>query len=137
MKPTIFVFTGVCHNESHPDLAAFKDILQPHLQQLSLILNMSVTGNQLMLSLTNPDFRYYISLITQKQLKDIKELARDFELPWDRKEITRQRLTNIYNVIEKEGWFPFKPYPEVGFVILDELKKLGNITPYSVPSMDN
>ena len=136
MKSPIFIFTGLSNDEASPDLEAFKDRLYRRLKHLPLILNMTITGNQLILSLTNPDFRFYISLISQKQLKDFGTLATDFDLPWDGKEINMQRLSIIFNIIEKEGWFPFKMYHEVGFAILEELENLENTIPYSVPSMD-
>jgi hypothetical protein len=137
LKPAIFVFTGVYNDESHPNLVTFADRLYQRLKILPLILNPNITGNQLTLTLSNPDFRFYISLIEQKQLKDFTQLAMDFGLPWDRKGINHRRLANMYGVIEKERWYPFRPYYEVGFAILEELEKLGNVTPYSVPSMGN
>src|ERR1700759_2163277 len=136
MKSPIFIFAGVSHNGSGSDLEAFKNRLYPRLNHLPLILNITNTGHQLILALTNPDFRFYISLIKPKQLKDFKMLARDFDLPCDGKEINMQRLSIIFNVIEKESWYPFKLYHEVGFAILDELEKLENVSPYSIPSMD-
>ena len=137
MKPAIFVFTGVSNDESHPDLVTFAGGLYQRLKLLPFILNPNITANQLTLTLTNPDFRFYISLIKQKQLEDFRQLANDFDLPWDKKEINHRRLANTYSIIEKERWYPFKPYHEVGFAILEELEKLGNVTPYSVPSMGN
>jgi hypothetical protein len=137
VKPAIFVFTGVCKEESPSDLVAFAGGLYQRLKLLPLILNPNISANQLTLTLTNPDFRFYVSLIEQKQLKDFTQLAGDFDLPWDEKEIDHRRLANTYSIIEKEGWYPFKPYHEVGFAILEELEKLGTVTPYSVPSMGN
>jgi hypothetical protein len=137
MKPAIFVFTGVSNDESQPDLVAFSGGLYQRLKLLPLILNPNITANQLTLTLTNPDFRFYVSLIQQKQLEDFRQLASDFDLPWDGREIDGRRLNTIFDIIEKEDWYPFKPYQEVGFAILYELENLGNVTPYCVPSMGN
>lgn len=136
MKSPIFIFAGLGNDGSVLDLEAIQNRLQQRLQHLPLILNVDISGDQLILTLTNPDFRFYISLIKQKQLKDFSMLARDFDLPWDGKEINMQRLAIIFNIIEKEGWYPFKLRHEIGFAILDELENLENVTPYSVPSMD-
>jgi hypothetical protein len=136
MKSPIFIFAGLNNNGSSGDLEAMKDRLHRRLLHLPLILNIDISGNQLILALTNPDFRFYISLIKQKQLKAFRMLARDFDLPWDGKEINMQRLSIIFNIIEKESWYPFKLYHEVGFAILDELENLENVSPYSIPSMD-
>jgi hypothetical protein len=137
LKPAIFIFTGVYNDESHPNLVKFADVLYQRLKLLPLILNPNIASSQLTLTLSNPDFRFYISLREQKQLKDFTQLATDFGLPWDGNEMNHRRLANMYGVIEKECWYPFKPYHEVGFAILEELEKLGNVTPYSVPSMGN
>jgi hypothetical protein len=137
LKPAIFVFTGVCHDETQQDLVEFAGGLYQRLKLLPLILNTNIIANQLTLTLTNPDFRFYISLIKQNQLEDFNQLAGDFGLPWDGNEINHRRLANMYGVIDKERWYPFKPYHEVGFAILEELEKMVNVTPYSVPSMGN
>ena len=136
MKSPIFIFAGLGNDGSVLDLEAMKNRLRRRLQHLPLILNIDISGHYLILTLTNPDFRFYISLIQQKQFKDFRMLARDFNLPWDGKEINMQRLSIIFNIIEKEGWYPFKLHHEVGFAILDELENLENVIPYSVPSMD-
>ncbi len=88
LKPAIFVFTGVRNDDGHPDLISMKDGLYQRLQHLLLILNFSISSNQLTLALTDPDFRFYVSLIEQKQLKDFAQIARDFNLPWDKKKLT-------------------------------------------------
>lgn len=135
---SIFVFLGV----TEPGTDANINLLQERLEKLSAVNNQPIKiepkGDLLILTLLNPDFCFYVALVKNDNggLPYWTDLARNFELPWDKKPVTATRLKRIYDFLEKVGKYEYDINHEIGFAILNELEKFSFLKVFTIPSAE-
>ena len=122
---------------SNGDISITKARLEMALAENPQPIQLDLNENILTLTLRKPDFRIYLSFArnNQEALNDWKQLAKDFELPWDIKPVDKFRLQNIFARLEAEGWTEYRPIHQVGFTILNEMENFKGITVFTIPSM--
>ena len=137
MKSPIFVFLGVLAEGANSDISFLKSNLEvalaPHMGQLKF----DIKGDLLIVTQSQPRFCFYISFVNNdhKTVHDWKELAKDFELPWDIKPVNKERLATIYAQLETNGWSKYSPFQESGYIILEEMEKINQVKVFTIPSM--
>lgn len=137
MRSNIFLFLGVIETGSNANLTILKARLEEALAQNFQPIQFNLKETQLILTLSKPDFRIYLSFEKNdhENLKEWKQLARDFELPWDIKPIDKSRLEDIFARLKAEGWSVNSPIYKLGFTILQEMEKFKNVKVFTIPSI--
>ena len=137
MKSPVFVFLGVAENTANADISSLKSQLEKALASRSGQLKFDIKEELLIVTQHQPRFCFYISFVKNdyKTVSDWKELAKNFELPWDIKPVDRGRLVNIFARLETYGWSKYSPFQEFGYIILDEMEKLQQVKIFTIPSM--
>jgi hypothetical protein len=137
MKSFIFVFLGVTETGTNANIKTLQAKLEESLAKHIQPIKFTLKDELLILTLKNPDFRFYLSFEknVNESLPEWIDLAKNFELPWDRKPVNKERLQNIYNLLEDEGWSEYKPFYEIGFTILSEMEKFSKLKVFTIPSM--
>jgi len=137
MRSNIFLFLRVIETGSDANLTILKARLEEALAQNFQPIQFNLKETQLILALSKPDFRIYLSFEKNdhKNLKEWKQLARDFELPWDIKPIDKSRLGDIFARLKAEGWSENSPIYKLGFTILQEMEKFKNVKVFTIPSI--
>jgi len=137
MKSPVFVFLGVSEGAANADISFLKSQLEialaPHFERLKY----DIKGELLIVTQSQPRFCFYISFVNNdhKTVNDWKELAKNFELPWDIKPVNRERLASIYTLLEANGWSQYSPFQKFGFTILEEMEKIDRVKIFTIPSM--
>lgn len=135
MKSSILVFLGLRDNGSDLNVETLKTRLQEKFSNLYQNIAYSTKSDLLIVTFTNPDFRYNIRFINKETLKDYNQLSKDFDLPWDRKPVSTDRFSKICRIIEKENWPAYHLNQDIGLIILNELENFKHIKVYCIPSM--
>jgi hypothetical protein len=136
-RPT-FIFLGVTESGTDANIS----LLQERLEKLPVEYNGSIKiepkGDLLILTLSNQSFCFYVALVKNNsgQFSDWTDLAKKFNLPWDKKPVTSTRLQRIYESLEKEGRSEYNAYHEIGFAILNELEKFSQLQVFTIPSFE-
>jgi hypothetical protein len=137
MRSAIFVFLGVKEAVSGDDIVILKSRLETKLAGNIQPIEFELKAAILFLTLRNPDFRIYISIVknSRAELEDWKQLSRDFELPWDIKPVDNSRLRDIFARLEKKQALDYKLIHQLGFTILAEMEKIKDVKVFAIPSM--
>jgi len=138
MRSSIFVFLGVTERGSDANIKIFQERLEATLPTLSFQMRFEPKGNLVILTMTDPDLRFFISFANNdpQTLDEWKELAKNSGLPWDRKPVDKLRLTSIYACLEEKGWSEYGSFQQIGFAILEELEKFDKVKVFTIPSME-
>jgi hypothetical protein len=88
MKSSIFVFLGLYDDISDINVETLKNRLQDEFSNISRDVAYSIKGDLLIVTFTNPDFRYYISFVNKETINEYNQLSKDFELPWIENRLT-------------------------------------------------
>lgn len=137
MRSSIFVFLGVTEKGTDANINIFQERLEGTLPDLSHQMRFEPKGDLVILTMSDPEFRFYISFANSdpQTLNEWKELAKNFELPWDIKPVDKLRLTSIYECLEEKGWSEYGRFQKLGFTILEELVKFDKVKVFTIPSM--
>jgi hypothetical protein len=138
MRTSLFVFLGITEGGSNADINLLKDRLARVLAPNSQPIQIELMEDLLTLNISNPDLNIYISFVAKNDhatFLEWKELARNFELPWDIKPVDKPRLDNIYTHLQEDGWYEYMPFRELAFTILSEIEKFNRLKIYTIPSM--
>ena len=137
MKSPVFVFLGVAENTANADISLLKSQLEKALASYIGQLKFDIKEELLIVTQHQPRFIFYISFVKNdhKTVTDWKELAKNFELPWDIKPVNRGRLANIFARLETYGWSKYSPFQKFGYIILDEMEKFQQVKIFTIPSM--
>lgn len=136
-RPT-FVFLGVTESGTDANIG----LLQERLEKLPAEYNRSIKiepkGDLLILTLSNPGFCFYVALVKNNSTEffDWTDLAKNFNLPWDKKPVTVTRLQRIYEFLKQDGKSEYNSYHEIGFAILNELEKFSHLQVFTIPSFE-
>src|ERR1700712_1769829 len=106
---SIFVFPGVIESGPGIIMSELQSQLEATLSKNVQPVEFNLKEHLLTITLSNPDFRFHI-IITQKEkrlFKDWVQLAKDFELPWDKKPVDKARLRKTFVQPEKKGWLEY------------------------------
>jgi hypothetical protein len=138
MRSSIFLFIGIMESGSDGDINILKDKLQKALEEQPQPIQFKLEGELLTLTLTNPDFRFYLSFAKNERqnLEEYKQLAKDAELPWDIKPVNKARLQTIYALMEEKGWMEYKPYYNIGYHIIEQIQAFQRLKVFTIPSME-
>lgn len=134
----IFVFLGVTESGTDAKISVLQEKLEKLLAEYNQLIKIELKGNLLTLTLTNPDFCFYVSLVKNNsgELPYWIYLAKNFKLPWDKKPVTATRLKRIYNFLEEDGKSEYNVFHEIGFTILNELEKFTQLKVFTIPSVE-
>lgn len=137
MESPLFVFIGITEPGLDANLIVLERRLKAALDFNDQIPQYEIKGDILILTLSNPDFRFYLTFAGNEKtiFEDYKQLARDFGMPWDYKPINKSRLEDIYRILEKEGFVKYSTYRETGLHILERMEEFKDVTVFSIPSM--
>lgn len=135
MKSPVFVFLGVSEDATSTDMSFLKSRLETALASHMGQLQFDIKGELLTVTQSQPHFCFYISFVNNdhKTLAEWKELAKNFELPWDIKPVNKERLANIYARLETNGWSKYSPFQKFGYVILEEMEKFDQVKIFTIP----
>jgi len=97
MKSPVFVFLGVAESRTITDISLLKSQLETTLASYSGQVKFDIQEQLLIVRLSQPHFSFCISFVDNdhKTLAEWKELAINFELPWDIRPVNRERLQGI------------------------------------------
>jgi hypothetical protein len=137
MKRFVFFFLGVIETGSDADVSILKTHLENALTTHSPLIRYELKEELLTLTLSKPDFRFYISFVKNDRstLADWRELAKNFQLPWDIKPVNKLRLENIFSRLEAKGQSEYKPFHKLSYIILEEMEKFPRVKVFTIPSM--
>ena len=98
---------------------------------------MELKEELLTLNFSHPRFPFYITFVKNEAqtVQDYKEVARNFEVPWDVKPVDEKRLAEICTELELNGWAECKPHFQMAFTILREMQNFKSVTVFTIPSM--
>jgi len=137
MKSPAFFFLGVAESTTTTDISLLKSQLETALASDIGQVKLDIQEQLLIVRQSQPHFSFYISFATNdpKTLAEWKELAKNFELPWDIKPVNRERLANIFGRLETNGWSKYSPFQKFGYMILEEMEKFQHVKVFTIPSM--
>ena len=137
MKSPVFFFLGVAESTDITDISLLKSQLETALASDIGQVKLDIQEQLLIVRQSQPHFSFYISFATNdpKTLAEWKELAKNFELPWDIKPVNRERLANIFGRLETNGWSKYSPFQKFGYMILEEMEKFQHVKVFTIPSM--
>jgi hypothetical protein len=137
MKSPVFVFLGVAESTMVTDIILLKSQLETALASYNGQVNFDLQEQLLIVRQSKPLFSFCISFVNNdhKTLTEWKELAKNFELPWDIKPVNRERLANIFARLETNGWLKYSPFQKFGYIILEEMEKFQHVKVFAIPSM--
>jgi hypothetical protein len=138
MRTSLFVFLGITETGSDADINLLKSRLEMVLEEHIQPIQIELMEDLLTLNIANPDLNIYISFVSKNDratFLEWKELARNFELPWDIKPVDKQRLGHIYSHLQEDGWYEYMPFRELAFTILNEIQRFNRLKVYTIPSM--
>lgn len=132
----IFVFLGVTESGTDANIGVLQERLEKLPVEYHQPLKIEPKGDLLILTLTNPDLCFYVALVKNDngELPYWSDLAKNFKLPWDKKQVTASRLKGIYEFLKKKGMSEYDPYQDIGFAILNELEKFTQLKVFTIPS---
>jgi hypothetical protein len=137
MKSPVFFFLGVAESTIITDISLLKSQLETALASYNGQVKFDIQEQLLIVRQSQPHFSFYISFVNNdpKTLAEWKELAKNFELPWDIKPVNRERLANIFGRLETNGWLKYSPFQKFGYIILEEMEKFQQVKIFTIPSM--
>ena len=137
MRSSIFVFLGVTADGSDGDINILKDRLQKALIENLRPIQCRLDGELLILTLVNPDFRFYLSFVKNERqnLEEYKQFAKNAELPWDIKPVDKTRLQTIHTLLEEKGWTEYKLFSDLAYQILEQMETFQRLKVFTIPSL--
>ena len=111
----IFVFLGVTELGTDANISVLQERLEKLPAEYNQPIKIEPKGDLLILTLSNPDFCFYVSLVKNGsgELPHWIDLAKNFKLPWDKKPVTAPRLKHIYNFLEEDCRPEYTMYHEL------------------------
>ena len=124
---------------SNGDIYILKDKLQKALEGNLQPIQFKLKDELLILTLTNPDFRFYLSFVKNERqnLEEYKQFAKNAELPWDIKPVDKTRLQTIYTHLEEKGWTEYKLFSDLAYQILEQMETFQRLKVFTIPSLEN
>jgi hypothetical protein len=137
MKTPLFTFLGVVENGTDADISTLKSRLEYAFSNIAQEVKFEIKEELLILTVKPPRFCFYISFVNNdnKTVSEWKEMARNFELPWDIKPVDKTRLIGIFAYLESKGWAEYRPVLDLGFTILEEIEKFSSVKVFTIPSV--
>ncbi len=136
MRTSLFVFLGITEDGSNADINFLRNRLEVVLAGSIQPVQIELMEDLLTLNISNPDLNIsFFAKNDRATFLEWKELARNFELPWDIKPVNRHRLENIYSHLQEDGWYEYMPFRQLAFTILSEIEKFSRLKVYTIPSM--
>lgn len=134
MQNTLFVFIIVAGPDSDASSELIISAVEAELIEKNIEFKAEVKNGLPIIAVTQPPFRFYIILArnTSEWLNDCETLARDAQLPWDKKPIDNQMLTNIFE--KHEGTKLNKLHLPIAQIIYAKICEFQNVTIYCIPS---
>ncbi len=134
----VFVFLGVTESATDANISVLHERLKRLPEEYHQPLKIEPKGDLLILTLSNPDFCFYVALVKNDngELPYWTDLAKNFKLPWDKRPVTATRLKRIYEFLDKEGKSGYNIYHVIGFAILNELEKFTQLKVYTIRSIE-
>jgi hypothetical protein len=138
MRSPIFVFLGVTEPGTNANINTVKERLEAWITASCHEIVVELKNDLLTITLQELGSRSYISFVNNDHdaVNVWKDLARNFELPWDIKPVDKQRLISIYAWLGKNGWCEYEPFQQLGFTILEEMEKFEKVKVFTIPSME-
>jgi hypothetical protein len=137
MKTPLFVFLGVVENGTDANTSILKERLENAFQNLPGELKFEEKEDLLIVTKNPPRFCFYISFVNnnEKTLGEWKEMAKNFELPWDIKPVDESRLIEIISYLELKGWAEYRSTLDLGYTVLKEIEKFSHCKVFTIPSV--
>lgn len=137
MKTPLFVILGVIEPDSDADIGVLKARMETALSGAPKIKRIELKDELLIIELYHPRFPYYITFVKNdaETVGHYKNLAYNFEVPWDVQPVDEVRLTDICAQLEGKGWDESKHHFEIAFTVLKEMKRFRSVTVFTIPSM--
>jgi hypothetical protein len=138
MRSPLFIFLGIIGPGSDADLDVLKDRINTVFQSREQSVQSEIRAGSLILTLTEPEFRFYVAFEKRDEtiFREYRQLARDFEMPWDFNPVNKSRLEGIYSVLECDGYVNYFAHREIAFAILEQMERFKMTTIFTIPSMN-
>jgi hypothetical protein len=134
LRSPVFFFIGIIEENTESILTDLEEKLITIFSMPPISADFTHKGELLILTLKDPGFRYYIVITTPGKFKDYEDLAKNFNLPWNKQITDLDKLKQIYKEIDKRNWFGFDAYQEIGFTILEKMTAVPFLKTYAIPS---
>ena len=127
----MFVFAGLSGNNSDASLSVLLERLESKFKENEIAIQFTRKDELLLARFDKVS--YYISFLKNKrELKDWYQMAKDFELVFEKKPVTRNELINRYNKLENLSSNLYKNiYYAIGLTIMEEMEKFSAVTIYA------
>lgn len=137
MKTPLFVFLGVIEKGTDANISALKRRLEVAIPNSTSELKFEEKDELLIIRVESPRFCFYISFVDNdhKTLSGWKELAKNFELPWDVKPVDQVRLSSIIIYLESHGWADYIAALNLSHTILKEIEDFSQVKVFTIPSV--
>jgi hypothetical protein len=137
VKTPLFTFLGVTENGTNANMSILKSQLEASLPKLITESTFEEKGELLIITVKPPRFCFYISFVNNDSntLSEWKEMAKNFELPWDIKPVDKTRLSDVIAYVEANGWAQYRSILEIGYTVLKEMERFDHCKVFTIPSI--
>jgi hypothetical protein len=137
MKTPLFVFLGVVEIGTDANISILRNRLEDSFSNTVEELKFEVKDELLIVTIRPPRFCFYISFVNNdhKTLSEWKEMARNFELPWDVKAVDKSRITETFAYLELNGWAGYRHILNLGYTVLQEIEQFSHVKVFTIPSI--
>jgi len=122
----IFVFLGVTESGTNANISELQQRLEKLPAEYNHTIKIEPKGDLFILTLSNPDFYFYVSIVKNDsgELPYWTDLAKNFNLPWDKKPVSATKLLRIYESLDKGGKSEYNTYHDIGFRNFERIGKI-------------
>lgn len=137
---TFFIFLGLITSDSDADLLLLQDRVSRALAAAHANAEVELQEGSVVINMKDPDFSIRIVFVQntdQETLDEWRDLADNFELPWDCKPVNVLRMERILHYMKQNGWDQYMKHLQFAYVILDEMEQFKGLKVYTIPSAED